>query len=155
MPMPVLERDEFRTAYASDRLYTRAAPLREQLSIAVSTVGLLILRGEPLTGQRGIAIGTAEALAMPWLVLVCHSASGYHLLAFCAPSRVLFLVARGAVDLLVFRDKRPCSYRCFAQLTAETLVMPLLALVLHFLHARTEYLVAAIAPGGESLVVAV
>jgi hypothetical protein len=62
-----------------DWLDAGIATLGEQLAVAVGAVGLLVLRGEPLAGQARVAVGAAEALPMPRLVLVRHTACRYHL----------------------------------------------------------------------------
>jgi hypothetical protein len=92
---------------------------------------------------------------VPWLVLVGHTASGNNLLAFTASSCEFFLVACSAVDVVIFGDKAFSSDCSFAQRTTETFVVPLLALVFHLFHARSENLATTVTPRGEGLVVAV
>lgn len=92
---------------------------------------------------------------MPGLVLVCHPAAGDHLFAFGATRGELLLVARCAVDFLIFRYKAFGADGRLAESAAETFVVPLFSFVFHFLHARSEYLATAIAASGECLVVTI
>ena len=77
VPMSVFKGDELGTADACknandaimanvvwqntcDGLDTGRASFGEQFAVAVGTIGLLILGGEPLAGQRTVAIRAAE-----------------------------------------------------------------------------------------------
>lgn len=57
-----------------------------------------------------------------------------YLFALGATSSELVFIASGAENFLVFRYKTFCADWSFAESTAEALVVPLLSLVLHFLH---------------------
>jgi hypothetical protein len=52
------------------------APLGEEFSKALGAIGFLVARSEALSGQGSVAVGASEALTMPRLVLVSHTASG-------------------------------------------------------------------------------
>lgn len=54
-------------------LHTRGAALGKQLAKALGTVGLLVTASEALPGQRDVAVGASEALAMPGLILIGHA----------------------------------------------------------------------------------
>ena len=67
------------------------ASLAEELPEAVSTVGFVIPGCEPLTSQGLLTMGTGEALPVPGVVPVGHSALGDHLAALNAFGGELFL----------------------------------------------------------------
>lgn len=92
---------------------------------------------------------------MPRLVLVRYTTRCDHLFALGASGCELLLITSGTIDVLVFGYKRFGADWVLAEGTAETLVVPLLALVFHLFHASFEYLSAAIAPGGKRLIIAV
>lgn len=153
--MSVFKGDELGTADACDGLDTGRASFGEQFTVAVGTVGLLILGGEPLAGQRAVAIRAAETFPVPWLVFVRNSAGADHLLALAASGGELLLVAAGAKDLLILGDETPSADRRLAVGAHEALVVPLLSLVFHLLHSCFENFPASVASGGECLIVAV
>lgn len=155
VPVAVLERDEAGAANTGDRLGAGRAPLGEQFSEALGAVGLLVARGEPLSGQRRVAVRAGEALAVPRLVLVCHAALRDDLVALDAAGSELILVASRAVDLLLAGDKAPGADGVLAHHAAETLLVPLPGLVLHLLGASAEDLAASITTAGELRVIAV
>lgn len=74
VPVPVFEGDEAGATNASDGLSAGCAPLSEELSEAVSAVGLVIPGGEALAGQRSVTVSAGEAFPMPGLTLVGHTA---------------------------------------------------------------------------------
>lgn len=155
MPVTVLERDEASAADACDRLGARGAALREQLPEALGAVRLLVPRGEPLSGERGVAVGAREALAMPRLVLVRHTALSDYLVTLDATSGKLVFIAPSAVDLLFTRDKALCADRVLTHDATEALLVPLSCLVLHLLGSSAEHLSTSITPAGELRIVAV
>lgn len=92
---------------------------------------------------------------MPRLVLVRHAALRYDLVTLDAASGEFVFIAASAVDLLLARDEALGANRVLAHYAAETLLVPLLRLVLHLLGSSTEDLATAIAPACELCVVAV
>ena len=62
-----------------DGLGAGSAPLAEQFTEAVCTVGLVIPGGESLSGQGLLAVGAGEALPVPGVVPVGHPALCDHL----------------------------------------------------------------------------
>jgi len=92
---------------------------------------------------------------MPGLVFVGYSTGRDHFLALAAPRGKLFLVALGTINFFIFWNETLRADWRLAMCTAKTFVMPLLPLVLHLLHPRTEDLIAAVAPRGKCIVVAV
>jgi len=152
MPGQRLERDELGAAQASlacDRLVTGSAPLGEQLSKTVSTVRLVIPGGESLAGEGLLAVGAGEALPVPGVAPVGHSALGDHLAAFDALGGELVLVTLGAVDVVLLGDEGLRSNGIFTGAADETLFMPLPRLVLHLLHACSEDISTSVAASGE------
>ena len=67
------------------------APLAEELPKAVSAVRLVVPGGEPLAGQGLLTVSAGEALPVPGVVPVGHSALGDHLAALNAFGGELFL----------------------------------------------------------------
>lgn len=61
------------SSLTSDGLGARGAPFREQLAEAFGAVWLLVAGGEPLSCERGVAVGASEAFAVPRLVLVRYA----------------------------------------------------------------------------------
>lgn len=104
VPVPPLERDEPGAAGAGDGLGAGGAPLGEEVSEALSAVGLVGAGGELLAGQHGVAVGAGEALAVPGLVLEGHPARGHDLLALVALGGELVLEAGDAVHVVVVGD---------------------------------------------------
>merc|ERR1719402_159778 len=152
--MPALERDESGAANTSDGFAAGRAALGEQLPEAVGAVRLVVPGGEPLAGQRLLAVGAREALAKPRLVAVRHAALGYHLVTLDALGGELVLIALGAVNVVFLGDETFGSDRIFTGATHEAFLVPLTGLVLHLLHACSEDIPAAVAPGCELCVVA-
>lgn len=91
---------------------------------------------------------------MPWLVLVCHTSTGDHLIALYATSGVFLLVALGAVNFLFAWDEALSSNRCLAHDATEALFVPLPCLVFHLLGTSPEDFTATIATGSELVIVA-
>lgn len=100
-------------------------------------------------------MGAGEALTMPRFVLVGHTAAGDNLLALDATGCVLFLVASGAVDLLLTGDKGFGTDGGFADTAAEALLVPLSGLVFHLFGSSTEDFPAAVTSGSKLGIVAV
>jgi len=155
VPVAVLERYEASAANTSDGFAARGAPLGEEFAEALGTVRLLVARGEALPGQRSVAVGAGEALAVPRLVLVCHTSAGDDLIALDAASGELLFVASGAVDLLLARNEALGADGGLAHAASEARLVPLSRLVLHLLGSSFEDLATAVATRGELLVVAV
>jgi len=102
-----------------------------------------------------MAVGAAEALLVPWLILVRHTAGGNHLFALCAPRRELLLIARRAINIVILRNETLRSDWALAMRTAEALVMPLLALVFHLFHTSSKDFIATVAPRRKCLIIAI
>lgn len=155
VPVTVFERDETGTADSGDWLYASGASLGEQLSEALGTVRLLVAAGETLSGQRHLTVGTGEALAVPWFVLVGHATASDDLLALDATGCVLLFVASGAVDLLFTGDEGFGTDGGLADTAAEALLVPLSGLVFHLFGSSTEDFSTAVTSGSELRIVAV
>lgn len=119
----------------SNRLHAGSATLSKQLAEALGTVRLIIATGEPLAGQRRLAVGAGEAVTVPRFVLVRDATAGDDLRALDAARGVLLLVAARAVDVVLARDKGLGANRRFADATAEALFVPLSRFILHLLGA--------------------
>lgn len=137
-----------------DWLGACGAAFSKQFSEAVSAVGLLIATSEALPSQWNLTVGAGEALAMPWVILVCNTAGcdhlgikkvsvnhrlkglfRCHLAALHAASGKLVLVASRAVDVLLARNERFRSNWRLADVTAEALLMPLARFIFHLFRA--------------------
>lgn len=62
-----------RARITGDGLGAGGAAFGEQLAEALGAVRLLVLGRESLAGERLVAVGAREALAMPRVVLVSHA----------------------------------------------------------------------------------
>lgn len=155
VPVTIIKGYELSSSQSCNRLDAADAFLSEQFSEAVSTEGLLILRGELLSSQHLVALGAGEALTMPWGVLVRYPSLVNHSIALETPLSVLLLVTWYADNLLVTWDKTLASYWLQAHLAAEALLMPLLALVLKLLHSSLEEATTPVTPGSKVVVMTV
>lgn len=121
-----------------DGLHTGGTSLGKQLSKALGAIWFVVAAGEPLPGQRGLAVTAGEAVTVPRFVLVGHTAAGDNLGALDAACRVLLLVAAGAVDVVLARNKGLGADRRFADAAAEALLVPLSRFVFHLLGACND-----------------
>lgn len=153
--MSVVKRNKLGSTETSDWLRTATAFLGEQISEAVSTKRFFIARRELLSSQNLVTVGACEALAMPWRVLVRYAALVYHPVTLHAALCILFLIALDTDDFLVTWYETLVSYWMQTDLAAEALFMPLLALVLIFLHSCTEKTSTAITASSEVVVMAI
>ena len=137
-----------------NRFVTCKALLGEQFAEALRTVGVIVTRRKSLTSQRLLTIRAIEALAMKRLILVGDTALRNHLGALGTLGGEILLVARYTVDLVVLGYealRAYCRITCEAQ---EAVLVELLTLVLHLLHAGLEDLRAFVTARGERLIVA-
>lgn len=153
VPVTILERDEPSASDSSDGFGAGRAAFGEELAETFSTVRFLVFGSEALTGQRLVAVGARETLAMPRVVLVRHTSSRYDLGAFDAASGELLLVTAAAVDVLFARDERLGADGVLAHEAGEALLVPLSALVLHLLGTGTEDFLTSITASGVHRVV--
>jgi len=154
VPVAIFKGNEASAANTSDGLRAGSAALGKEFSKAFGTVGLLVLGGEPLTGQRLVTVGASEALAMPRVILISHAARRDDLGAFNAASGKLFFVTSGTVNVLFARDERLCADGRLADAAAEAFLVPLSTLVFHLLGSSAEDFAAAIASSGVHRIVA-
>lgn len=133
MPVTVFKRDETCATDSGDRLGAGSASLGEQFPIAFGTIRLVVFGREPLSGQLVVAVSAGEALPMPRLIFVCHSAGCDDLAAFHAPRREFLLVATCTEDFLFSWDKALRANGCLAHTAGEALLVPLSGLVFHLL----------------------
>ena len=171
VPVPALKGNEARSTNARDRFATGSTVKQiitknlaliseflpsfgEKFSEAVGAVWLVVPAGKPLSGQRLLAVGAGEALPVPGVVPVGHPTLGDHLATLDALCREFFLVAFGAVDVMLLGYKGLCADGVLAGAADEALFVPLPGLVFHLLHPRLENVAAAVATGGELGVIA-
>ena len=90
--------------------------------------------------------------------LMCNTAAltahAPHLAALDALGRELFLVALGAVDVMLLGDEALGANGVLAGAADEALLVPLPGLVLHLLHAGLEHVSTAVTASGELGVIA-
>jgi len=151
----VVKRDELGAAQSSYGFRAADALLSKQFSEALGTERLLILRGKLLPGQHLVTLGADEALAMPGGVLVRNASLVNHSIALETPLSVLLLVARYTDYFLVTWYKTLASYWLPADLATETLLMPLLTLVLKLLHSSSKQSTAPVTPSREVVVMTI
>lgn len=155
MPVALLKRDELGAAQTSDSLGALDAFLGKQFSEAVSTIGLILAGRELLSRQRLVAVSAGKAILVPWGALVRDPALVDHPLALEASLGKVLLVAWHTDDFLVAWDEALVPDGLLAHGAAETLLMPLLALVLKLLHTSLEDVGASIAAGSKVVVMAI
>jgi hypothetical protein len=154
MPVAILERDKAGSSDACNRLSAGSAPLGEQFSIAVRTIGFLFSWCKPLSSKTTITVGTTEAFPMPWLITVCHTTRLNDLVTLDAPGGELLFIASCAVDIIIPWNERSCSNWVLAHHATEAFLMPLVTLIFHLLCSGSEDLGTSIAPWGKGSIVA-
>lgn len=155
VPVALFKRDELGSSQSGDWLGTSAAFLGEELTEALGAVRFLLAGGELLPGENLVAVVTSETIPVPWGALVCDSSFVDHPIALHAALSVLLLIAWHAHHLHITWDEALVSDWLLANLAAETLLMPLLSLVLVFLHSSAEDIATAVASCGKAVVMAV
>lgn len=153
--MLILEGDEFSATNACDRAGAAATSLSKEFSIAVSTVGQLILGGELLSRQQLGAAGAVETFAMERDVFVADASLVDHPGTLVALLGIVTFVASHTDDPLVTGHETLVANRVLTLKASETLVMPVGSFIFKFLHTSTERLVAAVTARGKVVVVAV
>lgn len=134
MPMAIIKRYELCSTESSDWFRTPTALLGEQITEALGTIRFLLSRRELLAGKHLVAVGTREALTMPWGVLVRDSTLVDHSIALHAALSILFLVTLDTHDFLVTWYETLISDWLQAHFAAETLFVPLFSFVLVLFH---------------------
>jgi len=155
VPVALLKRNKLSASQTGDWLGASAAFLSEELPEALGAVRFLLTRGELLTSQDFITVVTSKAIPMPGGSLVRNSSFVNYAVALHTALSILLLVAGHAHDFHVTWDKALVSDWLLANLTTKALLMPLLSLVLIFLHSSTEDIAAAVASCGKVVVMAV
>jgi len=154
VPVATLEGNETCATNPCDRFTTCCTPLAEKLPEAVSTIRFVITRCEPLPGQGLLAMSAGEALSMPGVVTVGHSALGDHLAALNTLGCKLLFIALSAVDIVLLGYEGLGADGVLAGAAHEALLVPLPGLVLHLLHSCFEHISTAVTPGGELRIIA-
>lgn len=121
--------------FTCDWLVTREALLGEQLAKTLRTVWVIVSRREALTRQRLLTISARETFSMIRLILVGDAALRNDLHALGALGGKVILVARHAVDFILFRYEAFGADGLRAREAEETVLVKLLRLVFHFFHA--------------------
>lgn len=119
--------------------------LCKQVAKAVETVGKVVSRCETLSCQLLFASNAHKALLMPRLISVVHPSCGDGLLAVCTLKGKLLLIAGQAVVVPLLLHKAPGADGLLAAVTAEAVLMPTVAFVLHLFGARHDGLEAGMA----------
>jgi len=101
MPVAVLEGDKAGSSDTSNRLSASSAPLGEQFSIAVRTIGLLFSGGKPLSSKTAVTVSTTEALPMPGFITIGYTTRLDDLITLDAPGGELLLVTSCAIDIII------------------------------------------------------
>jgi len=154
VPVPSLEGNKSSSSNPCNWFTAGGAPLAEELPEAVSTVRLVVPGGEPLASQGLLTVSTGEALPVPGVVPVGHSALGDHLAALNALGGELFLITLGTVDVVLLGDEGLGADGVLAGAADEALLVPLTGLVLHLLHTSLEHVSTSVTPGGKLGVIA-
>lgn len=107
MPVAVLKGDVFATTKACDGLCAGAALLGIEVPKALDAVWVVILGGELLPSQGGLAARADKALLVPGLIPVGHSSLGEGLFASSAARSKLALITGDTVIILLVWDEGP------------------------------------------------
>ena len=91
---------------------------------------------------------------MIWLILVRDASLRYHLCTFGTFRGKIMFITWHTIDLAIFGYEAFGADGRIACKTKKTILVKLLTLVLHFLHARLEYLSAFVATRSKRLIVA-
>lgn len=155
MPVALFKGDKFSSSETSNRLSTSTALLGKQISIAVGTIRLVVLRRKLLLRQLLVAVSARETLPVPWHVLVGHTSFIDHPTTLRTFLCKIAFIAWDTDNLLFTWDEAFVSDWFFADHTGEAFLMPLLTLVLKFLHSSSEGFSAPITPSSKVVVVAI
>lgn len=139
----------------SDWFAALRALLGKEISITISTIGLLIFRGEFKSGKLFTTAGTGEAFLVPRITLIGDTTATNNLQALCTSLSILLLVTGHAHYLVLAGDKALSANWLFTLYTDKALLMPLLTSVLVFAHPGLENALTAITTRRESLVIAI
>jgi hypothetical protein len=155
VPVALFEGDELGATKSGDGFCATAALLSKQVPKAVSAVGLVLTRGELLASKHLVAVAAGEAVTMPGSGLVGDATLVDHSIALHAALSILLFIAGHADHLLITGDEALVANGLLADLAAEALLMPLLALVLILLHTSAKDISAAVTASSKVVVMTV
>jgi hypothetical protein len=155
MPVTFFKGDEFGTSQSSNGFGTADALFGKEVSKAISTIRFVFTRSELLSRQNLIAVGASKALFVPRGTFIGNASLVDNPTAFQASLRKVLFIAGYTNYLLIARDETLVTNRLLAHRATETFLMPLLTLVLKFLHASFEDVGAAIATSSKVIVMAI
>lgn len=148
VPLAFLKRNVLAASEAANGGGAGGTLLGIEVAEAVETIGKVISRGKPLARQLLLAASAQEAVLVPGLLTVGHSASGDGLLAVHTLHGKLLLVAGHAEVMALLRDEAFGANRLLASLASETGLVPAVPLVLHLPGAWHDGFLALVALGG-------
>lgn len=148
MPLALLERNVLAASKAANGSGAGGTLLGIKVAEAVETICKVISRSKPLARQLLLAASAQEAVLVPGLLTVGHSASGDGLLAVNTLHGKLLLVAGHAEVMAVLRDEALGANWLLASLASETGLVPAVPLVLHLPGAWHDSFLALMALGG-------
>lgn len=148
VPLALLKRNVLAASEAANGGGARGTLLGIEVAEAVETIGKIISRGKPLARQLLLAASAQEAVLVPGLLTVGHSASGDGLLAVHTLHGKLLLIAGHTEVMAVLRDEALGANRLLASLASETGLVPAVPLVLHLPGAWHDGFLALMALGG-------
>lgn len=155
VPLALLECDVLAAAKTTNRGGAGCTFLRKQVAEAVQAVGEVIPGGEALASELLLASSADETRLMPGLVAIIHTSSEDGLFAVAARKSKLLLIAGQAVLVGILLDEAPGADGLLAAVASETILMPSVALVLHFFGTWHDRRLARVALGGVLVDVAI
>jgi len=148
VPLALLKRNVLAASEAANGGGARGTLLSIEVAEAVETISKIISRGKPLARQLLLAASAQEAVLVPGLLTVGHSASGDGLLAVHTLHGKLLLIAGHAEVMGVLRDEALGANGLLAPLASETGLVPAVPLMLHLPGAWHDGFLALMALGG-------
>jgi len=154
VPVTTLEGNESSAADTSDWFTAGCASLGKQFAEAVSTIRFVVSRGEPLSGQRLLAMCAGKAFPMPGVISVCYSTLGDYLTALDTFGSKLLLIALGTINVVLLGDEAFSADRVLAGTADEAFLVPLSGFVLHLLHPGLEYIATSVTSRSKLCIIA-
>lgn len=153
--MAIFKRNEFTSPETSDWFAAFRTLLSEEIAIAVSTIRLLIFRGEFESGELFTTTGAGEAFLVPRVALIGDTVATNDLRALCTSLSILLLVAGHADYLALARNKALSANWLLTLYADKAFLMPLLTSVLVLPHPGLEDALTAITTRRKSIVIAI
>lgn len=157
MPSQLFESNEFgvsKASFTGDGFGTSCTTFGKEFSKTLCAIRFVISGSKALSSQGFGAMSASETFTMPRIIAVGYTTLCNNLVAFDTLCGKLVFVTLGTVDVMLFGNKRFGSDGVFTNAANEAFLVPLPRLVLHFLHACSEYIATSITTRGKLSIVA-